>query len=109
MVGDDASHAAWLLVQHADKDVALQKRCLAQMEKMMASGEVDAQDYAYLYDRVAVADNRLQRYGTQFDNRRKPRPIEDEAHVDARRAAIGLPSMAEYTQEMIKMYGPPPT
>jgi tetratricopeptide (TPR) repeat protein len=107
VVGEDASHAAWLLVQHADKAVALQKHCLAQMEKMMPSGEVDAQDYAYLYDRVAVAEKRPQRYGTQFDDHRKPQPIEDEAHVDARRAAIGLPSMAEYTQQMIKMYGPP--
>lgn len=104
LVGEDGANAAWLLVQHADKDRKFQRECLAKMEPMVKTGEVSARNYAYLYDRVAVADKRPQRWGTQFEGD-KPFPIEDEANVDARRKAIGLPTMAEYAQEMRAMYG----
>ncbi|MEZ4358709.1 MAG: DUF6624 domain-containing protein [Kofleriaceae bacterium] len=108
MVGEDGAHSAWLLVQHADADPAFQAECLAKMEPLLRSEQASEVDYAYLYDRVAVAEHRPQRYGTQFDEHRQPRPIEEPDGVDARRARIGLPTMAEYTQQMIKMYGPPP-
>jgi uncharacterized protein DUF6624 len=104
LVGESAAHAAWLLVQHADADRAFQKQCLALIEKAAESGEVTKSDYAYLYDRVAVAENRPQRYGTQYGNG-KPHPIEDEAHVDERRKAVGLGTMAEYDAQMRAMYG----
>jgi hypothetical protein len=105
VVGDEGAAAAWLLVQHADRNPKLQKDVLAMMEPLVERGEVAAQHYAYLYDRVAVAEERPQRYGTQFKDR-APFPIEDEAHVDARRKAIGLGTMAEYTKGIIEMYGP---
>jgi hypothetical protein len=103
-VGEDGAHAAWLLVQHADKDPDFAKRALGLMEPLVKPGEVDARDYAYLYDRVAVHDNRPQRYGTQFKDG-YPNPIEDEAHVDERRAAVGLGTMAAYKQQMRRTYG----
>lgn len=99
VVGVDGANAAWLLVQHADADLAFQKECLAKMEPLVAAGEVTAKDYAYLWDRVAVAEGRPQRWGTQFDGD-EPAPIEDAKNVDARRKAIGLPPLAEYKQMM---------
>ena len=107
IVGEDGANAAWLLVQHADDDLAFQKLCLANMDPLVATEEVSVIDHAYLYDRVAVNEHRLQRFGTQFDARREPQPMEDPANVDARRKAIGLPSMAEYRQSMLTMYGAP--
>lgn len=107
LVGENGAHAAWLLVQHADRDLAFQRHCLALMGPLIATGEVSAIDHAYLYDRVAVAESRPQRFGTQFGPDREPRPIEDSQDVDARREALGLCSMAEYREEMLKMYGPP--
>lgn len=104
LVGQDAANAAWLLVQHADKDLAFQKQCLALIEKAVAAGEVRAVDHAYLYDRIAVAEKRPQRFGTQFAEDR-PQPIEDEEHVDERRTAIGLGTMASYAKDMERMYG----
>jgi len=104
LVGDDGANAAWLLVQHADLDVAFQKECLALLEKALAAKDVDAQNYAYLYDRVAVAEKRPQRWGTQFRDG-APQPIEDEANVDARRKAIGLGTMEQYKADMRRMYG----
>jgi hypothetical protein len=107
LVGTDGAHAAWLLVQHADADVAFQKQCLALIEPLVAKGEVTAADHGYLYDRVAVNEQRPQRFGTQFGPDGKPRPVEDEARLDARRAAIGLTTMAEYTAQMKRMRAPP--
>jgi hypothetical protein len=104
LVGEDGANAAWLLVQHADRDPAFQKQCLALLEKAYKAGEASERDYAYLFDRVAVADGKPQRYGTQFKDG-KPQPIEDEANVDARRKAIGLGTMAEYAKDMERMYG----
>lgn len=107
MIGEDGAHAAWLLVQHADDEPAFQKQCLALMKPLVDAGEVTENNYAYLHDRIAVAEGRRQRYGTQFNKQREPQPIEDEANVDARRIAIGLPPMAEYKQQMLQMYGRP--
>ncbi|MCU1280626.1 MAG: hypothetical protein JWM53_4172 [bacterium] len=107
LVGSDGAFAAWLLVQHADADPSFQNLCLDKMEAQVKRGEAVAKDWAYLVDRVAVAQKRKQIYGTQFDPKQEPRPIEDEAHVDERRAAVGLPSMAAYKEQMRKMYGPP--
>jgi hypothetical protein len=103
LVGDDGAHAAWLLVQHADRDPALQKDVLERMRPMLKAGEVTRIAYAYLEDHVAVAEHRPQRYGTQFKDNGEPQPIEDEAHLDARRKEIGLGTMAEYKAALKKM------
>jgi len=67
----------------------------------VAKGEADGGQYALMYDRVALDfDNRPQRYGTQVwcrDGGWKPREVEDPAHLDERRNAVGLKkSEAEY-------------
>lgn len=105
LVGKDGAHDAWLLVQHADKDLELQKQCLALMQPMVATNEVTAIDVAYLDDRVAIAEHRLQIYGTQFGPDGEPQPMVDPANIDARRKAVGLGTMAEYRVQMRKMYG----
>ncbi len=107
LVGKDGAAGAWLLVQHADLDVPFQKLCLAKMEPLVKTGEVEPKNWAYLVDRVAVAEKRKQVYGTQFDGQRRPRPIEDEAHVDERRKSVGLGTLDEYKREMMRVYGPP--
>ena len=91
-VGRDASHSAWLLVQHADHDIDFQKRCLG-LAKSCLQTEVRSDDVAYLEDRVRVNQGLEQLYGTQFHEvagKHVPLPIEDEARVDVRRAEMGL-------------------
>ncbi len=98
LVGKDGAHAAWLLVQHADGDLAFQKRHLELM-KAAPKGDVEAENIAYLTDRVLVAEKKKQIYGTQIQAQGgafKPYPIEDEASVDKRRGEVGLPPLAEY-------------
>lgn len=98
MVGQDGASAAWILVQHADRDAPFQQQVLAMMEPLVAQGEVRGVEYAYLYDRTHYP----QRYGTQGTcvNARawQPFEIEDLANVNARRRALGLMSMAEYAK-----------
>jgi len=98
LVGRDGANAAWLLVQHADADPKFQRHCLDLMAKL-PPGEVSRSELAYLTDRVLLAEGKKQKYGTQCmfaDGKWKPRPLEDEANVDKRRAEVGLPPLAEY-------------
>ena len=104
LVGDEAASAAWLLVQHADDDPDFQERALELMRAAAEAGQADAAEVAYLTDRVRVARGREQVYGTQF-GRNGPQPIEDRAHLDERRASVGLPPFAEYEEQMRKPAG----
>jgi hypothetical protein len=108
--GERAPHDAWLLAQHADHDLAFQKKVLALIEEAAAaSGEALDRNFAYLYDRVAVAEKRPQRYGTQMiapDS--KPcaldfAPFDDRAKVDERRARLNLPPLESYRRMGLEM------
>jgi Family of unknown function (DUF6624) len=106
-VGKQASQRVWLLVQHADHDRDFQKSCLDLMKAQLL-GEVRPCDIAYLEDRVRVGEGRSQLYGTQFtidaSGRFGPEPIEDMEHIDERRKAVGLRTLAEYTAHMEEIY-----
>src|SRR5438105_2104095 len=70
-------------------------------------GEATGAQLGYLTDRVRVGAGEKQVYGTQFhtvDGRLEPQPIGDEANVDRRRQEVGLPSLAEYRQQMERTY-----
>jgi len=56
--GKAGMEAFWLLVQHQDYDVDLQKRCLKNCDFSKEQSE-------HLIDRIAVNEGRRQRYGTQ--------------------------------------------
>jgi hypothetical protein len=106
--GDQAAGDAWLLAQHADHDVAFQKEALALIERdAEASGKGVDQLFALLSDRIAVAEKRPQRYGTQlaykFDD---PcaldfQPMDKRELVEARRAQLNLPPLEDY-RRMVK-------
>jgi len=103
--GAQADNNAWLLVQHADQDPEFQREIVKRLEPLAASGETKPSHFALLFDRVALsysdpAKRMLQRYGTQGHctgpGTWAPFPVEDPDNLDARRRAVGLPSMAEY-------------
>jgi hypothetical protein len=103
VVGHDAANAAWLVLQHAIGDPPVMRRGL-ELLRSLPPGEVDPIQVAMLEDRVRTFSGLPQIYGTQFDwderGEMQPRPIEDAAHVDERRAAIGLPPLAEKLREI---------
>lgn len=100
--GEQADNNAWLLVQHADHDRPFQKQVLAVLTGLYEKGETKPVNYAYLFDRVARGDGKLQRYGTQGKctgpSTWEPDPIEEPSLVDQRRKSVGLFTMAEYKE-----------
>ena len=109
MVGEAGAHAAWLLAQHADQDPAFQRRCLELLTQAVASGEAAPAALAYLTDRVLLAEGKAQEYGTQFIGRESgwtPRRLRDPEHVDERRAAMSLGTLAENTARMAPSTAP---
>jgi len=98
LVGTEAAAAAWLIVTHAVRDVTFQRLALEAMKKLPPC-EVENSHLADLTDRVLVGEGKKQLYGTMLDVKEDgkfaPKPIEDEANVDKRRAALGLQPLAE--------------
>lgn len=110
LVGEEGSHAAWLLAQHADRYPELQKRCLKLLEQAVAAGEALSGDLAHLTDRVLLANGGLQRYGTQItarDGKYMPCRLLDPDTLDQRRAAAGLEPIEAQLARALQLYGPP--
>ena len=109
MVGEDGSQAAFLVLQHADQ--ATQEQYLPMVREAAARRELAPSLLATLEDRVRMRRGEKQIYGTQLkgsaDGRLELWPIEDEARVDARRAAVGLPPLADYLRLFGLQWSPP--
>lgn len=108
LVGRQGADAAWLLVQHADRDHAFQRGCLEILKRAVTQGDAGGPDLAYLEDRVLVAERRPQVFGTQLKltgGKMVLYPTVDPQGLDARRASMGLPPMAEYMKLVKQMYG----
>jgi hypothetical protein len=105
LVGREAAHAAWLLVQHGPLD--LQREALPLIQ---AAGGVAPSELAMLTDRIRVREGKPQLYGSHadvVDGRLVPAPIENPERVHERRAAVGLPTLEEYVRLLEQMYGMP--
>ena len=91
--------AAWLIAQHAIGEPAFMRECRDLLAAAAAAGAAPAWQLAYLDDRIRVFEDKPQRYGTQLregaDGRPEPCPLEDAAHVEAWRADVGLPPLAD--------------
>ena len=111
LIGRDGTDAFFLLAQHANP--AFQKKVLPLVQNAYRHGILTGQNYALFTDRVLVESGKPQIYGTAakpFDqwNGREPvfQPIEDEANLEKRRAAVGLMPMSEYREFMKHLYFP---
>jgi hypothetical protein len=113
-VGIEGVTDAWLLVQHADSDPAFQSHVLGLLEPRAHDGTIRASDYAMLVDRVRINQGKPQLYGSQFvGDAAKPSdmhqsPVEDPAHLDERRAHMGLMPMRDYECSLHAMYATDP-
>ncbi|MBL7255906.1 DUF6624 domain-containing protein [Paractinoplanes lichenicola] len=94
LVGPDAARRAWLVAQHADRQLTVQRRALELMSAAVRAGQADPGQLAMLEDRVLINAGHRQRYGTQIagivDGAPVPWPCDDPEHMDQRRAAVGL-------------------
>lgn len=112
LVGEEASHNAWLLAQHADHDVSFQKEVLEFMRRAYRQNpqSVKKENITYLWDRILCAEGKEQEFGTQLHRSENgifvPEPIREPEKVDERRVAYGLISLGEYMANAKKyLYG----
>lgn len=103
--GTELHEAAWFIAIHAISKPQLLRKTLVLLEQALKNGEPVQNEYARLFDRIALYEGRKQRYGTQFFNnangRWYARDLENPEQVDERRAAIGnMPSFAENQKEV---------
>lgn len=105
--GKEADQAAFLIVQHADRDREFQAQVISLLEPLAAQGRTRPANYAYLFDRLAVGRKAQQRYGTQGrcmgPGVWEPFELEDPAGLDQRRATMGLPPHSEYKALFVKI------
>jgi len=101
MVGAEAARRAFLIAQHADQQLDLQRRVLPLLAAAVAAGEAEPAALAMLRDRVLVNEGRPQVFGTQIagvaDGAPVPWPVEDPDRMDERRAGVGLAPFAVHT------------
>ncbi|MGW1836221.1 DUF6624 domain-containing protein [Streptomyces sp. BBFR2] len=100
LVGEEAARAAWLIAQHADRQLDIQRRALHLLEQAVAAGEAAPRDLAFLRDRTRVNEGRAQLYGTQIagvrDGAPIPWPCEEPDRMDELRAAVGIEPFDTY-------------
>jgi hypothetical protein len=91
MVGKKASFNAWLLAQHADKDLKFQKKVLELLKNIYKKNnkDINPSNIAFLTDRILVAEGKKQIFGTQFHLNKKKlfvsRPIKNIKDIEKRR------------------------
>jgi hypothetical protein len=106
----EAASGAISIISHTS-DMAFKRRMLEVFEPLVLAGKFEGHNYANLFDDIALAEGRLQRYGMNFDcagGRHQPKPTEDMPGLNARRAAIGVMPIEDYTKIIEDMYGPCP-
>lgn len=114
LVGADGADTAWMIAHRATSANDTRRALLPALRQAVETGDADPRHLATLADAVAAADGLPQPYGTiaTLAADGEPEflhPLEDPAGLDARRAAIGLPSFAAdapYLAAGIVPYGP---
>lgn len=113
LVGMKATQAAYMVIQHAGHDVEFQNKCLGMIVDLVAQGELPASYVALLTDRIRVFSNQPQVFGTQMTMRRNESgllvpapsvPIEDPAHLNDRRALMGMVPHEQFVEAIQLAY-----
>ncbi|MEW1760437.1 DUF6624 domain-containing protein [Streptomyces cyaneofuscatus] len=108
-VGERAAAAVWLIAQHSDAAPDFQVSCRDLLAEAVLAGEADPRHGALLQDRVRVAQDRPQVFGTQLrtdeEGELAPAPIWDPEQVDRRRLEVGLEPLAEYLEACRRTVG----
>ncbi|RDV15672.1 hypothetical protein DXT99_09330 [Pontibacter diazotrophicus] len=99
MVGPQANSAAFLVIQHSDKETM--EKYLPMLREAVAKGEAAKSQLALMEDRVRMNNGQPQLYGSQLrmnaeTGQYELYTIEDEVNVDKRRASMDLEPLTDY-------------
>ena len=109
-VGKPGNTTIFLVIQHSE--LAIQEKYLPLLQASVAANESDPGSLALMQDRILMQQGKKQIYGSQIERDSltggwKIYPIEDEMHVDQRRAKIKLETIEEYARRFGIQYVPP--
>ena len=98
-IGERGATTLFMVIQHSN--LSTQDKYLPLMRTAATNGNASLRNLALLEDRVALYHGRRQLYGSQVIWNMKTdhyqlAPLDDPEHVDARRAAMGLPALQDY-------------
>ena len=101
IVGEKGMQAVFLVIQHASKE--LREKYFPLIKASAEKGELTLRVVAMMEDRMLMEKGKKQKYGTQLisynDGPLRLHPIEDEANVNKRRAAMGMGTIEEYLKQ----------
>src|SRR6266853_273502 len=106
MVGVEGAGQFVTMIQHQPPE--FRRKALPKLKANVDAGEADAGNYTKMYDRAQRDEGRNQRYGEQLEcidanPELREAPIDDEAHVNERRASLGLMRMELYARLVIEV------
>ena len=100
----------WIVIDHAPLE--MQEKYLPLVEQMATQRLIKASEYACLFDRVAMHQNRPQRFGSQsvqFGELDAMRlylwPVEEPEKLDELRASMGMQPLADYLRQLTEATG----
>ena len=100
----------WIVIDHSSIDKQMQY--LPLVEHMAIEKLIEKDDFAVFFDRVALGQNRPQRYGSQTVQFGTPGdmqlyvwPVENPATLDSLRESVGLSPLADYLDQLVEITG----
>jgi hypothetical protein len=112
MVGPQATGDFLLMIQHQPPQ--FRQQVLPKLKALVAAGQADPENYAMAYDLSQRDLGKKQLYGERLECKAgetmREAPIEDEAHVNQRRAELGLLRVELYASliaELMPQFCPP--
>lgn len=110
---EESYKTIWIVIDHASLEK--QEQYLPLVKQMATEGYIGLDEYAILYDRVSMGQNRLQRYGSQLvqfgavdAQKLYVWPIEDGAKVDSLRNTVGMSPFSDYLKDIEEATGMTP-
>jgi hypothetical protein len=109
LIGNAGMHDFWLLAQHSP--AAFIAKCLPHLQAAADRGEIAWSTLALTIDRNLVNQDKPQIYGSQGtldgNGHFMLGEVQDEAHLDDRRAEVGLGPIADYKTLIENFYRKP--
>jgi hypothetical protein len=104
MIGPEAAGHFVIMIQHQSPQ--MRDLVLPALRADVEAGQADPESYALVYDLSQVDKGKKQRFGERLvcqSGKLHEAPIEDEEHVNQRRAAIGLMRIELYSYLVARM------
>lgn len=109
-LSEESYKTIWIVIDHASLEKQVQY--LSIIEKMSSEGLIEVDNYAILFDRIAMKQNRPQRYGSQSVQFGTPGnmhlyiwSVENAESLDSLRETVGMGPILKYLEQLTEYLG----